>query len=523
MTDITQTPAWQALAAHRDALRGTQISRLFAEDPDRFNRFSIPLPGILVDYAKNGVTDDTLRLLEDLARAAGVEQQRDAMFAGKAINTTEDRAVLHTALRGGADAGDAIARDVRDTLQRMKRFAEDLHSGAWKGYTGRDITDIVNIGIGGSSLGPELAVRALAHCHHPRLRAHFVANVEASALASALAGLDPETTLFIVVSKTFTTSETMRNARVAREWLLAHFKNDDAVRRHIVAATANNAAAEMFGIGAENIFPFRDWVGGRYSLWSAAGLSVISMTGAAHFDALLAGAAEMDAHFKTAPLARNLPVVLGMIGIWHRNFCGYGAKAVIPYHAALARLPAYLQQLDMESNGKTVTRDGAPVAAATGPLVFGEAGTDAQHSFFQWLHQSPDVVPVDFIAAVKTPYGSKEQQAALLSNCLAQSAALMSGRDNAAEPHRHFAGNRPSTTILLDELSPRTLGLLLALYEHIVFVQGAVWQINSFDQWGVELGKALAQRLESDFARPAAASSHDSSTGGLMAFIRKKL
>jgi glucose-6-phosphate isomerase len=513
MTDITRYPHWQKLQNHRPA----PLKQLFANDPGRFEKLAVRLPGLLADFSKNAVDAETISLLCGLARDAGLEQYRDAMFAGDKINVTEDRAVLHTALR----ASPALP-EVAGVLAQMKKFTDAVRDGAWAGRSGHPITDIINIGIGGSSLGPQLVTQALAHFHHPRLSCHFVANVEASDLARTLARVNPETTLFIVASKTFTTAETMQNARIAREWLLAHYNGDTtAVAKHFVAASTNAAAVAEFGIAPDNMFPFRDWVGGRYSVWSAIGLSLMLMTGAENFGQFLSGARLVDDHFKTAPLDKNVPVLMALIGLWYRNFSGYPAYAVIPYHSALGRLPAFLQQLDMESNGKAVTRDGKPVAAATGPIVFGEPGTDAQHSFFQWLHQSPDIVPVDFIAAVRTPAGNVQQQNMLLGNSLAQSEALMQGRDGGAEPHRHFTGNRPSTTFLLDELTPQTLGMLLALYEQKVFVQGVLWGINSFDQWGVELGKVLAKALESEIAAGTPAA-HDASTLGLMAYISEK-
>jgi glucose-6-phosphate isomerase len=518
MTDITKLASWQALAAAEKPV----LKNLFA-DKDRFKKLSIALPGLLADFSKQPVTDDILKHLLAFAREAGLEKARDAMLRGDKINTTENRAVLHTALRAPADAeimvdGKNVVDDVQETLSRAKLFAENVRNGLWQGYNRKNITDIVNIGIGGSSLGPQLVTQALAGFHHPRIQCHYVANVEASDLEGKLKGLSPETTLFIVASKTFTTAETMQNANIARKWVLDHYKDELAIAKHFVAASTNAAAVKAFGIAPENMFPFWDWVGGRYSVWSAIGLSVMIMVGADNFKQFLAGAHAMDEHFRDAPLDKNIPVLMALVGLWNRNFMGYPAYAAIPYHACLGRLAAFLQQLDMESNGKGVDKAGKPVTTATGPIIFGEPGTDAQHSFFQWLHQSPDIVPVDFIAAVKTPFGHKDQQDMLLANMLAQSEALMIGRDAPAEPHRHFTGNRPSTTLLLDELTPHTLGMLLALYEHKVFVQGALWGINSFDQWGVELGKIMAKALEADIksGKPAP---HDASTLGLLEYI----
>jgi glucose-6-phosphate isomerase len=522
MNDVTKLKSWQALAAAPKP----ELKTLFAADSGRFGKLSVALPGLLADFSKQPVTDDTLKLLLAFAREQGLEGARDAMLGGAKINTSENRAVLHTALRAAADAtitvdGKNIVEDVQETFTRAKKFAENVRNGLWQGYNHKNITDVVNIGIGGSSLGPQLATQALAAFHHPRIQCHFVANVEASDLEGKLKGLSPETTLFIVASKTFTTAETMQNANIARQWVLNHYKDEAAVEKHFVAASTNTEAVKAFGIAPENMFPFWDWVGGRYSVWSAIGLSVMIMIGADNFRDFLTGAREMDEHFRDAPLEKNIPALMGLIGLWNRNFMGYGAYAVIPYHACLGRLPAFLQQLDMESNGKTVDKTGKAVTVPTGPIIFGEPGTDAQHSFFQWLHQSPDIVPVDFIAAVKTPYGHKEQQVMLLANMLAQSEALMIGRDSSTEPHRHFTGNRPSTTLLLDELTPKTFGMLLALYEHKVFVQGVLWGINSFDQWGVELGKIMAKALEADI-KSGAPAPHDGSTLGLLEYIRAR-
>ena len=521
MTDVTKLKSWQALEAH--ARQKPDLKRLFPEDPARFENLSFTLPGLLADFSKNLITTETLDLLCALAEETGLEKSREAMFRGDKINTTENRAVLHTALRAPDDKpfsldGQNVAEDVADVLHRMKSFADSIQTGVWRGYNGKDITDVVNIGIGGSSLGPRLVTEALAAYHPVRLQAHFVANVEASDMALTLKGLSPETTLFIVASKTFTTAETMQNANIARTWIVNHYKDEQAIAKHFVAASTNLEAVKKFGIAPDNMFPFWDWVGGRYSVWSSIGLSVMILIGYENFVEFLEGAHEIDDHFRTTPLRRNVPALMGLIGIWYRNFLKLPAYAVIPYHACLGRLPAFLQQLDMESNGKSVTRDGTPVTASTGPIIFGEPGTDAQHSFFQWLHQGTDVVPVDFIAAVKSRFGNADQQAMLLANFLAQSEALMTGKDNTAEPHRNFAGNRPSTTLLLDELTPRTLGALLALYEHKVFTQGAVWGIDSFDQWGVELGKVLAKALEGEIKsqKPGA---HDGSTLGLLRYI----
>lgn len=516
MNPLTSSQAWKDLAAHHRTLASVRVMDLFHNDPARFKNLSIETGGILLDYSKNLVTGETIRLLLSLAEGRGLQKSRDDMFSGVRINTTENRAALHTALRGGD-----IKPEVKEALGRLRVFSDAVRSGDWKGYTGKPVVDVVNIGIGGSSLGPQIVTEALSFYRHPRLKMHFVSNVEASDLDNTLKGLSPETTLFIVASKTFTTAETMQNAQAARAWFLNKAGKAD-IGKHFVAVSGNIEAARTFGIDAPHIFPCWDWVSGRYSVWSAIGLSVMLAVGADHFDSFLSGARAMDDHFRAAPLEQNIPVLLGLIGLWHRNFCHYPAYAVAPYHSGLRRFPAWLQQLDMESNGKSVGRNGEAVECATGPVVFGEPGTDAQHGFFQWLHQGTSVTPVEFIAVIRTPYGARQQQDMLLANCLAQGEALMTGQQNTAEPHLHFSGNKPSTTILLDELSPHTLGMLLALYEHKIFVQGAVWGINSFDQWGVELGKKLATRLQNDLAR-SAVGTHDSSTAGLLAHIQKTL
>lgn len=500
------TTLWHQLGVHASATSQTRTADLFSQDPQRFDKLSRHLDGLLADFSKNNIDDRALDLLLALADEKNLCAARDAMFDGKPINTTENRAVLHTALRSGKNT------EVQDILSRMADFAEDLRSGTMCGHTGKPFTDIVNIGIGGSYLGPEAVALALEEYRHPHLKLHFVSNVEASALHYALRDLPLETTLFVVASKTFTTAETMLNARIARDALLSRFGNaSDVVDRHFIALSTNTEAAAQFGISASRVFPFHDWVGGRFSVWSAIGLPVMMLIGAAHFQDFLAGARRADHHFASAPLRDNIPVLMGLIGIWQRNFCGYAAQACIPYHAGLRRLPAWLQQLDMESNGKHA-------AHKTGSVIFGEPGTDAQHSFFQWLHQGTDIVPIDFIGFVKNNCGNAEQQRVLLANLLAQAEALMTGRPNASEPHRHFAGNRPSTMLLFDALTPYNLGMLMALYEHKVFVQGVIWGINSFDQWGVELGKVMAKTIEGELAAQSTGH-HDASTTALMQYI----
>lgn len=467
MSALTDSSAWRALADHALGM-STDFSAVRQAAG----------AGLSLDYSKSGLDDRALDLLFRLARQQKIEDRRISLLTGEKINTSEGRAAWHTALRCPDPPPDA-----RDILNRLSVFCNQMHQ------TGM-ITDIVNIGIGGSSLGPQLAVQALSSWRKPAVRAHFVSNVEGSALQAVLQGLNPATTLFVIVSKTFTTPETMLNAGLAKQWLESAGVSVD---EHIVAASSNVTAAAAFGIHSRHVFPFQDWVGGRYSVWSSAGMTVPLTIGFSAFRDFLSGAHAMDEHFRTAPLPENVPVLLALMGIWQRNFLHRPAAAVIPYHAALARFPAWLQQVDMESNGKSVDCTGRPVDYATGPLIFGEPGTDAQHSFFQWLHQGTDVVPVDFIVIQKKLCGTDAQQSMLLANVRAQAEALAYGRANVSEPHRHFHGGRPSHTIRMEELNPHSLGALMALYEHKVFVQGAVWNINSFDQFGVELGKDLAR------------------------------
>ena len=530
--------AWNAVAREAKRLKRANLRDLFAEDPERFDRFSARLDDLSLDFSKEKIDERALSALIDLARAAGVEAKRDAMMAGEPVNLTEDRAVLHSALRAGPDAtaevnGTPVAPLVHATLDRTLAFAEDLRAGRIAGVDGAPFADVVNIGIGGSDLGPSMAVRALSpDADGPRV--HFVSNVDGAHLADTLQDLDPARTLFIVASKTCTTLETMTNARSARAWLAAALGKARA-GAHFAAVSTNLEATAAFGIEDARVFEFWDWVGGRYSLWSAIGLPLAIAVGADKFRALLAGARTMDEHFAAAPLRDNLPVLLALIGIWRRNAMGWPTVALIPYDQRLERLPAYVQQLDMESNGKRVTRGGAPVAGATGPVIWGEPGTNAQHSFFQLLHQGTDVIPVDFIAAAEPREDLGDHHALLLANCLAQSEALAFGKSEAevrarmtaegrppAEieklaAHRAFPGDRPSTTILQRRLDPFTLGRLIALYEHKVFVQGAIWDVNSFDQWGVELGKELAAALIPMVRGEVAPDDKDASTAGLIA------
>ncbi len=524
---LIDTPAWQALATHAATLRQRHLRELFAEDEQRFARFSRQHDGLLLDFSKQRIDADTHRLLLDLAAAADLEGWRRKMLAGEAINHTEGRAVRHIDLRAGA----AAPAEVRAVLDRLQACCESIHGGAWRGYTGERITDVVNIGIGGSDLGPRMAVRALAARQQPDLRVHFVANVDGADIAPLLAGLNPRTTLFIVASKTFTTQETLLNAATARAWLLAAAGDIGAVARHFIAISTARERTRQFGIADANVFEFWDWVGGRFSLWSAIGLSLALAVGWRHFEQLLAGARAMDAHFASAPAADNLPLTLALLTLWNTDFLGARTAAVLPYSQSLERLPAYLQQLEMESNGKQTDRAGQLLAVAASPIVWGEAGSNGQHSFFQLLHQGGHLVPCDFIALRDSDFPLPGHHRPLLANCLAQSAALAFGQTEAelraagvAEtllPYKLFPGNQPSTTLLLPALDAYTLGQLLALYEHKVFCLGVLWNINSFDQWGVELGKTLAGRIEPLLGAAGDDSAFDASTRGLLAALRR--
>ncbi|MER8461773.1 glucose-6-phosphate isomerase [Mesorhizobium sp. M1396] len=540
---MDQSSFQKQLAALRDhrAAAPASMRQAFAADPKRFVTFSATDGDLLLDWSKCAVDALTMDLLEKLAKAADLEGRRDAMFAGKKINLTEDRAVLHTALRnltgkGVTVDGQDVKADVMAVLDAMSAFADAVRSGKAAGATGKKITDIVNIGIGGSDLGPAMATLALAP-YHDGLRAHYVSNIDGAHIHDTLKGLSAETTLFIIASKTFTTVETMTNAQTARKWVQEAL-GKEAVGKHFAAVSTALDLVAKFGIAPDRVFGFWDWVGGRYSLWGAIGLPVMIAVGPRNFRAFLDGAHEMDEHFRTAPVQENLPTLLGLVGWWHRVVCGYPARAVIPYDQRLSRLPAYLQQLDMESNGKSVTLEGTAAATPTGPLVWGEPGTNGQHAFFQLLHQGTDFIPVEFLAAaVGHEPDLKHQHDLLLANCLAQSEALMRGRtlDEAraqmlakgmkpAEvdkiaPHRVFSGNRPSVTILYRKLDPRTFGRLIALYEHRVFVEGTLFNINSFDQWGVELGKELATGLLPVVEGKESAANRDASTAGLVGFI----
>jgi glucose-6-phosphate isomerase len=530
---LTAQPAWKALAAHHEKIRGLHLSELFADDATRGVRLTAEAAGIYLDYSKNRVTDETITLLCSLAEACGLRERRDAMFRGDKINLTENRAVLHVALRAPQGAsivveGKNVVPDVHAVLDAMADLANRIRSGEWKGHTGKTIRNVVNIGIGGSDLGPVMAYEALKHYTKRSMTFRFVSNVDGTDLVEATRDLDPAETLFIVSSKTFTTLETMTNAESARQWLLDGLGGSvKVVAKHFVAVSTNARKVSEFGIDTANMFGFWDWVGGRYSMDSAIGLSTMLAIGPENFRRLLDGFHQMDEHFRTAPFERNLPVLLGLLTVWYTNFFGAETVAVLPYEQYLKRFPAYLQQLTMESNGKHVTLGGSKVDYATGPIYWGEPGTNGQHSFYQLIHQGTRLIPCDFIAFVRALNLLGRHHDMLLANVLAQTEALAFGKTrdeviaegtaNDLVPHRIFEGNRPSNTILADELTPETLGKLVALYEHSVFTQGVIWNINSFDQWGVELGKALAQRIIPELESQGAPTlRHDSSTNNLI-------
>jgi glucose-6-phosphate isomerase len=543
MTTLTQYPVWNKLCAHQASVAPLHMRDIFAADPKRFKKYSLKFKDLLLDYSKHRITDETLPLLMQMAREANIEQWRDKMFAGEKINITENRAVLHTALRNRANTpvlvdGKDVMPEINLVLKQMRTFSEKVRSGEWKGFTGKRITDIVNIGIGGSDLGPVMVCDALKPYASPDLNVHFVSNIDGAHLMRALEKCSPETTLFIVASKTFTTQETMTNALSARTWFLESAKDSAHVAKHFVALSTNAKMVDDFGIDLANMFQFWDWVGGRYSLWSAIGLSIALYVGMDNFEALLDGGHEMDIHFKTAPLEQNMPVILALIGIWYNNFFHVDTHAILPYDQGMARFPAYLQQADMESNGKFICRDGERVQYKTGPVIWGEAGTNGQHAFYQLIHQGTQMVPADFLMPVHSHYKIGKQGFAhhkiLLANFFAQTQALMLGKTkdqaraelekqglqgDALEnllPHKVFEGNRPTTSIMFDKLTPNTLGKLIALYEHKIFVQGMMWNINSFDQWGVEYGKQIAVKILPQLTSDEVVSNYDSSTNGLI-------
>jgi len=534
-----ETPAWGNLRTHYEKIRERHLREIFAEDPKRGERLAVEAAGIFLDYSKNRITDETLKLLMQLAEESLLRERRDAMFRGDKINVTEKRAVLHTALRAPRDAsimvdGENVVPKVHAVLDRMSEFSNRLRNGDWKGHTGRRIRNVINVGIGGSDLGPVMAYEALKHYSDRSMTFRFVSNVDGTDFAEAVIDLDPEETLFIISSKTFTTLETMTNAHTARAWSLAGLKGDEkSIAKHFVAVSTNSAEVARFGIDTANMFEFWDWVGGRYSMSSAIGLSTMVAIGPDNFRAMLGGLHQMDEHFRTAPFERNLPVLMGLLAVWYNDFFGAATVAVLPYEQYLKRFPAYLQQLTMESNGKHVTVEGKRTARETGPIYWGEPGTNGQHSFYQLIHQGTRLIPCDFIAFSEPLHALGRHHDMLIANVYAQAEALAFGKTReqvAAEgtpdwlvPHRVFEGNRPSNTIVAERLTPETLGKLVALYEHSVFTQGAVWNIDSFDQWGVELGKVLAQRIIPELESSSEPTlEHDSSTNNLIRRYRAR-
>jgi glucose-6-phosphate isomerase len=548
MPGLEELPSWQALTKHHGEIAAVQMRDLFARDPQRFECFSLRLGDILFDYSKNRITEETMSLLLDLARQANLAGKIAAMFSGEKINVTENRAVLHVALRnrsnrpilvdGVQSANGDVMPEVNRVLAHMREFSEAVRSGRWTGYTGRGITDVVNIGIGGSDLGPKMVTEALKPYRKPGLRVHFVSNVDSTDLVETLKLVNPETVLFLVASKTFTTQETMTNAHSARDWFLATAKDTAAIAKHFAAMSTHTAAVARFGIDPRNMFEFWDWVGGRYSLWSAIGLSIAIYLGMDRFEELLRGAHTVDEHFRTAPFERNLPVIMGLLGIWYNNFFGAQSHAILPYDQYLMHFPAYFQQGDMESNGKGVTREGQWVDYQTGPIIWGQPGTNGQHAFYQLIHQGTKLIPCDFLAAAQSQNPLGDHHTILLSNYLAQTEALMKGRtpeearaELMAEGHtgaqleklvaaKTFPGNRPTNSFLYPKLTPTVLGALIALYEHKIFTQGAIWDIDSFDQMGVELGKQLTKAILPELGGSAQVQGHDASTNGLINSIK---
>ena len=535
----TETAAWQALQQHYDTMKSQHMRTLFADDPDRFQTFSLHFESTLVDVSKNRITKETLALLQQLAADTQVKEAMEAMFSGEKINQTEDRAVLHIALRNRSNTpikveGQDVMPEVNEVLDRMKTFSEQIISGDWKGYSGQAISDVVNIGIGGSDLGPVMVTEALKHYQKPNINVHFVSNVDGTHISETLKTLDPETTLFIIASKTFTTQETMTNATSARDWFLEAAGDQEAVKKHFVALSTNQEEVAKFGIDTTNMFGFWDWVGGRYSLWSAIGLSIACAIGFDRFEELLAGGHAMDQHFRNTPFEENIPVTLALIGVWYNNFFGAQTEAILPYDQYMHRFPAYFQQGNMESNGKYVDRNGHPVDYQTGPIIWGEPGTNGQHAFYQLIHQGTKLIPCDFLAPAQSQNPLGDHHPKLLANFFAQTEALMMGKtkEEAAEELREqgksnqeveelaifksFEGNKPTNSILFKQLDPYTLGTLIAMYEHKIFVQGIIWNIYSFDQWGVELGKQLAKKILPELEGDGEVSSHDASTNGLI-------
>lgn len=541
---LLDLPAWKALSEHWLNVRDVHMRDLFDADPLRFEKFSVKFNDILLDFSKNRITEETINLLTELARESELEKWIEKMFSGELINHTEKRAALHTALRNRSDSpvlvdGKDVMPEIHQVLDRMESISNTIRHGEWKGFSDRNIIDVVNLGVGGSDLGPVMVTEALRPYGKSGLRVHFVSNVDPSHICDTLSNLNPETTLFIVSSKSFTTQDTLENAKTARDWLLEKARDEDAVAKHFIAVAANTQAALEFGIAEENILEMWDWVGGRYSLWSSIGLSIAIYIGMDRFKALLEGAFEMDEHFRTAPFEKNLPVILALLGIWYNNFFHADSYAVLPYDQHLHRFPAFLQQVDMESNGKSVTRSGKQVDYSTGPIVWGELGITGQHAFYQSLHQGTKLVPTDFMVPIESLNPVGQHHTILLSNFFAQTQALTRGRTKEeakveleAEglsdeeidrlvPYKVFKGNKPSNTILFRALTPRTLGSIIAMYEHKIFVQGVIWEINSFDQWGVELGKQLADTIFKQLSARKPVDNHDVSTNGLINYYMK--
>ncbi|MDP4194435.1 MAG: glucose-6-phosphate isomerase [Bacteroidota bacterium] len=544
MSKLTQSDVWKKLKEHQLAVSRKNMRTMFEEDPDRFNKFFLKFNDILLDYSKNRITEETMELLLQLTEESELKGWIEKMFSGEKINVTENRAVLHTALRNRSNRaifvdGKDVMPEVNAVLKHMRQFSEDIRNGKWKGYTGKNITDVVNIGIGGSDLGPVMVTEALKPYGKPGLNVHFVSNVDGTDISEVLKKVNPETVLFLIASKTFTTQETIANANTAKEWFLKAAKDKSEVAKHFAALSTNEKEVSKFGIDTKNMFEFWDWVGGRYSLWSAIGLSIAIYIGMDNFEDLLKGAFEMDEHFKAESFERNMPVILALLGIWYNNFWDAQSYAILPYDQYMHRFPAYFQQGDMESNGKSVARDGSHVDYSTGPVVWGEPGTNGQHAFYQLIHQGTKLVPCDFIAPIETHNPVGEHHKLLLSNFFAQTEALMKGKNEKEVrseleksglseteiqkllPHKIFEGNRPSNSILVKKITPRNLGSLIALYEHKIFVQGIIWNINSFDQWGVELGKQLAKAILPELEEGKKVKSHDSSTNGLINYYKE--
>jgi len=548
MSQINQSPIWQSLNQHKKDIESISLREMFKSDPDRFNQFHIQFNDLLLDYSKHRISKETINLLVKLAKEADVEGWRNRMFEGEKINSTEHRAVLHTALRNQNNSsiisdGEDVMPKIKNVLKKMRRFSEEVRSGQWKGFTGKAITSVINIGIGGSDLGPAMVCQALKAYGSKTITPYFVSNVDGADLYQALEKCNPETTLFIVASKTFTTQETMTNAFSARDWFLKAAKDNQHISKHFVALSTNQHAVSQFGIDTENMFEFWDWVGGRYSLWSAIGLSIALYIGMDGFEELLKGGFEMDEHFKTAPIEQNIPMIMGLLGVWYINFFNFPTHAILAYDQGLSKLAPYLQQADMESNGKFINRDGEHIDFHTGPVIWGEVGTNGQHAFYQLLHQGTEIVPADFIMPIESQYAigkdGNEHHKILLSNFIAQTQSLMLGKtyDEArAEiekqgyegediesfiPQKTFEGNRPTSSILFPKLSPNTLGQIIAMYEHKIFTQGIIWNINSFDQWGVEYGKQIAKQVLPKLSEKTLTDNFDSSTNGLINYIKK--